>query len=195
MSVSVTCITGHEAAHYLDDVARLRIRVFRDFPYLYDGDLAYEEEYLERYLQAPNFALILAQDGNTVVGASTCLPLSQEISEIQLPLIEAGYPASDIIYLGESVLDKMYRGQGIGKAFFHEREAHGRRLKKSLASFCAVERSASHPLCRETYRPLDPFWQKQGYQKQGHIQTALSWKDVDKPNETDKKLTYWLKKI
>lgn len=195
MSVSVTCILGSDAAKYLDDVARLRIRVFRDFPYLYDGNLTYEAEYLGRYLQAPNFALILAQDGSTVVGASTCLPLSQETEEIRLPLIEAGYDAHEIIYLGESVLDKAYRGQGIGKAFFYEREAHGKRLKKSMASFCAVERPSIHPLRPQEYHPLDIFWKKQGYQKLPEVQTALSWKDVDQQLETDKKLTFWIKEL
>jgi GNAT superfamily N-acetyltransferase len=195
MPVSVACLTGGDAAKYLDDVARLRIRIFRDFPYLYDGDLTYEEEYLGRYLQAPNFALILVRDGDTVVGASTCLPLSQEIYEIHLPLVGAGYKADNIIYLGESVLDKKYRGQGIGKAFFQEREAHGQRLKKSLASFCAVERPTTHPLCPQAYLPLDVFWQKQGYQKLPKVQTTLSWKDVDQPRETNKQLTFWIKKL
>jgi hypothetical protein len=31
----------------------LRIRVFRDHPYLYNGDPAYERTYLEAYIQSP----------------------------------------------------------------------------------------------------------------------------------------------
>lgn len=37
-------LTGDTLTSALDDVARLRISVFRDWPYLYDGDLEYERE-------------------------------------------------------------------------------------------------------------------------------------------------------
>ena len=39
------CSAGEIQAH-VDELAALRIRVFRDFPYLYDGDLDYERAYL-----------------------------------------------------------------------------------------------------------------------------------------------------
>ena len=32
-----------------DDIASLRLKVFKDFPYLYDGNIEYEHKYLERY--------------------------------------------------------------------------------------------------------------------------------------------------
>ena len=35
----------------LGDVAALRIAVFRDWPYLYDGDADYEARYLDTYAQ------------------------------------------------------------------------------------------------------------------------------------------------
>ena len=34
-------LTGRALDAVLDDLARLRIKVFADFPYLYDGDFAY----------------------------------------------------------------------------------------------------------------------------------------------------------
>ena len=40
---------GPEIASVINDLARLRVAVFRDWPYLYDGDAAYEREYLARY--------------------------------------------------------------------------------------------------------------------------------------------------
>jgi hypothetical protein len=41
--LDVRALTGADLAPALADVARLRIAVFRDWPYLYDGDLAYEK--------------------------------------------------------------------------------------------------------------------------------------------------------
>ena len=195
MSVEVKTITGSEVRKYLDDVARLRIQIFSDFPYLYDGNVEHEQEYLGRYLKASDFAVVLAMDGKKVIGASTCLPLSEEIDEIKNPVLQAGYDADDILYFGESVLDKAFRGQGIGKLFFQKREAHAHQLKKKFASFCAVERPEDHPLRPENYQPLHAFWKKEGYQKLPEVRTTLSWKDVDQQNETDKELTFWMKKL
>ena len=42
-------LLGESLGAALEDVARLRIAVFRTWPYLYDGDLAYEQEYLQTY--------------------------------------------------------------------------------------------------------------------------------------------------
>jgi len=36
--------SGVDLIPYIADLARLRIQVFRDFPYLYDGDLGYEKK-------------------------------------------------------------------------------------------------------------------------------------------------------
>ena len=41
--IRVERLTGAALAAALPDVARLRIAVFRAYPYLYDGDAAYEE--------------------------------------------------------------------------------------------------------------------------------------------------------
>ena len=70
--------TGSDLARYIPELAQLRIRVFRDFPYLYEGDLDYERRYLETYTRSPGSVIVLVFDGNDIVGASTGLPLSDE---------------------------------------------------------------------------------------------------------------------
>ena len=56
-------LTGAAATAVLDDVARLRIAVFRDWPYLYDGDAAYERDYLRAYTN-PGAVIVTARDGD-----------------------------------------------------------------------------------------------------------------------------------
>ena len=53
MTVDVVAVSGTAVAPYLDDVARLRIAVFREWPYLYAGDAAYEATYLQAYARTP----------------------------------------------------------------------------------------------------------------------------------------------
>lgn len=51
--IEVRSLTGPALEAALDDVARLRIAVFRDWPYLYDGTLEYERAYLATCATTP----------------------------------------------------------------------------------------------------------------------------------------------
>ena len=67
----VEVLTGDALECALDDVARLRIEVFRAYPYLYDGDFAYERRYLEPYRANREAVVVGAFDGARLVGAAT----------------------------------------------------------------------------------------------------------------------------
>ena len=68
-------LRGEAAKPFIPSLAALRIQVFREYPYLYEGDLSYEEKYLQDYSRIPDSVVVLALDGERVVGASTALPL------------------------------------------------------------------------------------------------------------------------
>jgi GNAT superfamily N-acetyltransferase len=188
------CI-GLQVAAYLDDVARLRIEVFRDFPYLYDGDLAYERDYLSTYSTCDQSLFVLVEDAGRIVGASSGLPLAAETAEFQQPLADAGHDVSGIFYFGESVLLPAYRGRGLGHRFFDQRERYARSLGFTLAAFCAVQRPDDHPLRPHQYRPLDAFWLRRGYTKQSNVVAHFTWKDVDEAQPTAKPLVFWLRRL
>ena len=61
---SVRVVSGEALIPHLDDVARLRMRVFRDWPYLYTGDPAYERDYMAAYARSPRSVCVLAFDGD-----------------------------------------------------------------------------------------------------------------------------------
>ncbi|TFH85428.1 N-acetyltransferase [Billgrantia azerbaijanica] len=193
--IQLTTCQGQAIAPHLDDLARLRIRVFRDFPYLYDGDFDYEATYLRRYAECPDSLFVLAFDGDSLVGASTGMPLTDDVAEFRAPFERAGYDIAQVFYYGESVLLPEYRGRGIGKAFMVEREGHAARQGFSLVAFCAVERPDDHPLKPEGYVPLHGFWRAQGYERQPELTTTFHWKDIDQDEETDKPMVFWLKSL
>jgi GNAT superfamily N-acetyltransferase len=189
-------LSGDKLNHYIPELAQLRIQVFRDWPYLYDGDLAYEEKYLKTYIEAPDSVIVLAFDGDKVVGASTGIPLIHETDEVKAPFLAAGYDIDDIFYCGESVLISSYRGQGAGVAFFDEREAHARNIGGfSYSCFCGVQRPAEHPRRPADYVPLDNFWRKRGYEKHPELNTTFSWKELGETQESPKPMTFWMKKL
>ncbi|TDU64032.1 hypothetical protein EI77_04355 [Prosthecobacter fusiformis] len=188
-------VHGKEIEPYLDALGALRITVFRDYPYLYDGSLEYERDYLKVYVDCPQSLVVLAIHGDAVVGATTCIPLKDEAAAFQEPFIKTGEDISRVCYLGESILLSQYRGRGLGKQFFKHRESHARTLGLTLAAFCAVDRPEDHPLRPALYRPLDEFWLAQGYARQPQMQAVLEWKEVTEETPSAKTLSFWTKEL
>jgi GNAT superfamily N-acetyltransferase len=187
-------IHGPELEPWLDALGTLRIRVFREYPYLYDGTLEYERDYLRVYQNCPRSRIVLVTtpDG-ALVGATTCMPLADEGPEFQEPFLKAGLGVDDCLYFGESIVLPEWRGFGLGKEFFLRREAHARRLGLGMTAFCAVDRPEDHPLRPPGYRPLDAFWSAQGYVKQPSLQAVFTWKETCEETESPKTLTFWTK--
>jgi len=195
-SVKIIKVIGSHMEQYLTSLAQLRIQVFREYPYLYQGDLAYELEYLKPYLKSRDAVFFIAMDDSEVVGASTCIPLWHEDEVFQRPFLQHEYNLHTIMYFGESVLLQQYRGQGIGYLFFQLREKYAMDYGGiKFCAFCAVERNKSHPLKPDNYRDLSHFWQRLGYKKHSELLTYLNWQDIGKSSSTDKPMTFWLKEI
>ncbi len=110
MALDVKSLTGEEISTVLPALARLRMVVFRDWPYLYDGTLEYEETYLAKLAAAPGAVCVIARDGDEIVGASTAAPMIEHADEFAEPFEKAGFDLDKIFYCGESVLLKSHRG-------------------------------------------------------------------------------------
>ena len=193
--LKVERLSGDDLKARLDDLGRLRIEVFRAWPYLYEGTLEYERHYLPRYLKARTGTMIVALDGAKVVGASTALGLDEEEDFVQAPFVKAGMDLSRIFYFGESVLMPGYRGQGVGVRFFEEREAAARTHGYPATCFCSVMRPQDHPARPSDYVPLDAFWKKRGYERRADLVGQFSWKDIGHADETEKPMVYWMKTL
>ncbi len=194
--LAVKSVTGEDIIGILPDLARLRICVFRDWPYLYDGTLDYEEKYLNTFAAAKGAVVICAYDGNAMVGASTAAPMIEHADEFGEPFKKAGYDLTKIFYCGESVLLKSHRGYGLGHAFFDGREAQARKLSGfTHSTFCRVVRPDDHPLKPADYAALDPFWNKRGYIPVDGIVATYDWKDIDQSAETSHEMQFWMKEL
>jgi GNAT superfamily N-acetyltransferase len=194
--IRVQTFSGNAIEPHLDAVAELRIAVFRDWPYLYEGTRDYERKYLATYAKSPESLFVLAFDGERVVGASTGIPLTDETAAFQQPFSERGIALGDVFYFGESVLLKDYRGHGLGHRFFDEREGYARRLGRfNLTAFCSVERDAFDPRKPAGFRPNDVFWNKRGYARQDDMFCAIDWQELGASAETSHRLRFWLRAL
>lgn len=191
---AITIETLHRRADLeaaLDALARLRIAVFREWPYLYDGSLAYEQHYLAGFLDQTGAALIVARDGGAIVGAATASPMAGQASAFRAPFEKQGHDVAALFYFGESVLLPAYRGHGLGHAFFDAREAAARAAGAGAACFCGVIRPADHALRPADARDLAPFWRKRGYAPIEGLIAHYDWKDIDQAMETSHPMQVW----
>ena len=193
--IDVRVLRGAELEAVLDEVARLRITVFRDWPYLYDGTLEYERQYLDSYRDNPGARLVGAFHDGRLIGASTSTPMEDHAPEFSTPFRALGIAPEKILYGAESVLLRPYRGLGLGHRFIDLREAHARALGRSHVAFCSVIRPADHPARPAAARTNDAFWRGRGYEPLPGVVARFSWKDFGDSEETDKPLQFWMRAL
>jgi GNAT superfamily N-acetyltransferase len=194
--VRVEFFTGSAMRPHLPALSRLRIDVFRDWPYLYDGSLANEASYLAGFADAEGAGLAVAFADGEAVGCSSCLPMTLEDGAVTAPFRARGWDLARFFYFGESVLLPPYRGQGIGVEFFRLREAHAIAASSAdFATFCAVQRPAEHPLRPPGTVPLDAFWRKRGFTPYADLACTMRWKQVDSDDRVENRLAFWIKSL
>ncbi len=188
-------LTGEALSDAIEDVANLRIAVFRDWPYLYDGDLNYERAYLQHYQNSPEALIVGAYVGDWLVGASTAAPLKAHEADFADAFKGSRVNIDSTFYCGESILLPRYRGRGVGRQFFEIREDHARSLGYTNMCFCAVVRPQDHPMRPPLERTLETFWEERGYASMTGVTARFSWKDVDQLSESQKKLQFWMRRL
>ncbi len=193
--VSLRRLEGPAVENVLDDLAALRVEVFRAWPYLYDGDRDYERRYLARFAASPRALVVGAFAGGRLVGAATALPLADEDAAFRAPFERRGDDLAAMFYLAESVLLEDFRGRGIGHAFFDEREAAARARGFETAVFCAVVRATDDPRRPADARPLEPFWRGRGYAPLTGVLCRFPWRDLGDAAETEKALQFWSRRL
>lgn len=196
MAIRVETLRGQEVQRHLAGLAKLRIEVFREWPYLYHGSLDYESDYLRAFANAPGAVIVGAFDGAALVGASTAAPLAAQADYVIAPFRAAELALGDYFYFGESVLKHAYRNLGLGVQFFDAREAAARETPGiRTTTFCAVIREAHDPRAPDGYKPLDGFWGRRGYVRWDGMTCAIGWTEVGAGHETQQRMQFWRKDL
>lgn len=123
-NIKIVSFKGSEVKDLISQIARLRMEVFPEYPFLYQGDYEYEMRYLKKIFQMKDAIVVTAFDKKELVGLSTGFPFIYESENLKEVFVAACRDPKEYFCFGESVLRKSYRGLGIGKAFFDQREGH-----------------------------------------------------------------------
>ena len=138
---------GQVSEVVLEEVANLRINVFSEYPYLYQGTMESEKLYLKHYLSQSNIILVLIKLDNQTIGAVLGSPLEGMGEKYVTPFLNKGLCVNTIYYLGDIILKKEYRGKGLGGQLYAQFEAVLNDLGgyKNL-TICEIATSEDDPL-------------------------------------------------
>lgn len=188
-------LVGQAVIPYLSEIARLRITIFKEFPYLYKGSEDSETTYLQAYAEAPHACVFVVRDGETIIGAVTGVPLSGEPATFTAPLTGSPFSLDTIYYLGEVLFLPDYRGQGLGTRLLKEFEDHVCALGRYRHLACAtVVRPENHPLRPSDYRPIDGLLIRAGLIKYPELRVTFPWPGLD-GNVTENTMVFWMKEL
>jgi len=162
MDFTLKLVESKDILPYLDHLAALRISIFREYPYLYDGDKEYEKHYLKKFSKAQDACIVLAIYEDKVVGALSGLALKAE-DELIFKAWESDPDFERIYYISEILIDRTYRKMKLGSLLFKEFNQWIETKKYTKIVFATVERPDDHPLKPDTYQSPDNFWHKNGY--------------------------------
>ena len=195
MSITMKIMTGSAAEERLDALATLRLDIFREYPYLYDGLREDELKYLRLYVETSDAFLIMVTDAEQVAGAATGTPLCSENQSLLKPFIGTYHPVNETFYVGELLFYPAYRGRGLGLQLLAIVEEHVRTMGKYRYLTCAtVARPVSHSLRPEDYVPIDRFLSHTGFVKLSGITTSFSWKEIDGISR-EHPMQFWIKEL
>lgn len=195
MVITENLLTGFAIESCLDDLATLRINIFREFPYLYDGVREDELKYLRLYMDTPDAFVISVKDAGIMVGAATGVPLRYEQDSLITPFKGTSYSIEELFYVGELLFYPKYRACGLGIRLLEQIEEQVCRLGNYRYLTCAtVVRPGHHVLCPESHIKIDRFLDRTGFVLLPGVTTSFAWKEVD-GNYYDHPMQFWIKEL
>lgn len=191
-NLDIKILSGTEARPYFNEIAQFAISMFREFPYLFEGTLEYEKEYLETYFVSEKCTLILVFAGNELVSFTSSIPLNEEMAEIQAPFLKAGIDTSSYLYIGEAMIKKEYQGMKLLRTLLQHHIARAAQWGLKYGAFMTVDRPENHPLKPVDYVSLEPIWEHYGCKHRSDLTVKLAWPQVDSSGkEVDNTLSIW----
>jgi GNAT superfamily N-acetyltransferase len=195
MAITEQLLTGSAVAESLDDIALLRITIFREFPYLYDGRREEESLYLQVYAKAPDTTILTMSDSGKIIGAATGIPLRHEHQELLEPFAGTVYPLDEIYYVGELLFYPEYRNRGLGMRLLARMEEQVRSMGSYRYLTCAtVVRPDDHPLRPAAYLPINRFLTVAGFLPLSEIMTEFPWLETDGATRSHP-MNFWIKEL
>ncbi len=193
--ITIKIVTGKDIASLLPFISEQRLKVFREYPYLYEGSFECEKEYLEGYNRSPNSAIAVAYDDGLLIGFLTGMPL-KFFEQNEESFKRNGLDAELFYYFGEVIVLPQQHRKSICMKLFEALEEHVKKLGYSNSSFLTIITQENNPMHPINCEPIDILCEL-GYSKSTLTKT-LDWLTVQANNSSQRQshtLVYWIKKL
>jgi GNAT superfamily N-acetyltransferase len=194
MNYKIQFFKESEALAYIPELAKLRIEIFKEYPYLYDGDFEYEQKYLSKFVHAPESLIALVFDTDKIVGAFSGLPMRYEEGNLQSVWEEE---LDSLYYFSELLLLPGYRKFGIGSQLMSQAEKWVEQLDTEYTKLvlATVIRAENHPSKPIDYQSLNTLWEKFDYTLLKGKTCTIAWKELGEIIESEKPMQFWSKEL
>lgn len=193
--------SGYTISNYVFEVAKFRIKYFRDFPYFYDGNLEYELNYLKGYSEDEKSILIIIRNSQKeIVAVSTGIPLitkSDILSDAEIIFSKNGFNPRLYYYYGEVILDYSVRSQGLTRLIYDDQDKYAQKHGFESIAVATVVREAKDSRNVNLAPNSDYVWRKLGF-----IVTTMTfnciWPTIQLDGTTidcENEMVFWIKDV
>ncbi len=192
-TLRVETLNAASARDHFETLARMRIDEFRGYPYLYEGNIAYEKAYFESYFASEGFRALAVFDGARICGMATYIPLANEAAYMTEPFARAGLDVKKYLYLGEGILEKGCRGKGLFRVFIGYAETLRGEFGLEKVVFMAIREGESDVMRPADYRPKAVLFEKFGFEKIPGLQAEMTYKSSVSHKDEPHTMEFWQK--
>lgn len=201
--ISVKELSGQQITLFIRDIGQAIRDVYKEWPYLYEGTVEEQEEYVQkRYIDRPDSVVCAAFDQKQLIGLAMGVPLCDAPAHYLTPFISdnlcMGMPLKDIFYWGELIVRPECRQKGIAKQLCNQLENHIITKGYKAIAFCTVERPTDFHLNNlkpENHFSPDSRWGDFGFTKHEDLTFKGEWRLVEESEESKHHMVYWFKKL
>lgn len=191
--IQIKTFRGEEITPYTKEFIQIVDQIYREYPYLYNGDDKEYEDYLASYSKTKEAMICFAFEGKEVIGIAAGMPMSMTRKSYQKPLLANSYKLDSLFYLGEFGLKPEYHGKGIEEKMYQEIENFA--LAGQFKELFLFEVESSKPVAKKSYIPQNDFWKKNGFIRHPELNFVINWVNINEKFESPHLAIYWIKKL
>ncbi len=191
--IKLEILHGHEIAPHVKEIVQFVNKVYRNYPYFYNGDDAGYEAYLESFPNLGNVVVCLAFEVKEIVGIAVGLPMPKR-NVYQKPLLEHDYDLKELFYLGEFGLKPELQGKGIELTMYQNIENVANKSGQ-FKKICFWEIENTLGQKATSYFPKDNFWKQLNFIWHPELNFQIFWTNIGDTKESAHKAVYWMKNL
>jgi ribosomal protein S18 acetylase RimI-like enzyme len=200
LSTTIDIFVGKETAKYIDIVSEWRIKLFREYPYLYVGDIEYEKKYMQGHATDKQAMIAIAKVDGMLAGFSTGFPLisdSEIVADVKKLVSQAGDDIADYYYYGEIMVLPEFRGRGLASMLYTAQDNLIKSWEFKHVCISTVVQEENHPLKPAGYKSTEGMFEHMGFVK-NKLMINYPWPTIQHDQsikEVNHQLACWTKSL